>query len=119
MGGLLYTGDPNGLTSFIIITLILGGAGAVATGRAFAGTWRPFWGMVPPVIFLAAAVRFLHYALFGEDITSLQYYVVALIVVALAAAYGYRSRRVVQMTRQYPWLFAKSGVLAWSVKTPG
>ena len=54
------------------------------------------------LIIMAAFVRFLHYALAGEDLTSLQFFVVSLFFVGLGGAYGYRSRRAEQMTRQYP-----------------
>ena len=61
-------------------------------------------------------MRFLHYALSGEDLLSVHYYLVSLVVVIVGAAYGYRSRRAEQMARQYPWLFAKSGPLGWTTK---
>ena len=47
--------------------LVLGGAAAFATGRAIAKTWSPLWLILPAMIVLAAAVRFLHFALFQED----------------------------------------------------
>ena len=41
MGEILWSDSRYGLFTFILITLILGGAGAWATGRAVAKTWRP------------------------------------------------------------------------------
>lgn len=117
MNGLLYTTDDGGLLHFILITLVIGGVLAWQAGRAIAGTWRGF--VIVPVymLILAAGVRFLHYALVGEELLNSQYYVVALVVACLAAAYGYRSRRAEQMTTQYSWIYRRSGPLGWSSKS--
>ena len=117
MGGLIYSDDPGALWTFLVFTVVLGGLAAWATGRALAGTWRSVWTMPFALIILAGAVRFLHYALSGEDLSSVHYYLVALLVLFLAAAYGYRSRRAEQMAEQYPWLFARSGPLGWRVRS--
>ena len=118
MSGILYSDDPNALWTFLFFTVVLGGLGAWATGRAFAGTWRSPLSLPPALLVLAAAVRFLHYALGGEDLLSLQYYLIALVVVGLAAVYSFRACRAEQMVRQYPWLFARAGPLGWSTKEP-
>ena len=112
--GIFYSDAPGALLAFIFFTIVLGGLGGIATGRAFAGTWRSVLLMPLALIVMAAFVRFLHYALAGEDLTSLQFFVVSLLFVGLGGAYGYRSRRADQMTRQYPWIFTKSGPLGWS-----
>ena len=118
MTGILYSDDPDALWTFLFFTVVLGGLGAWATGRAFASTWRSPWSLPAALVVLAAAVRFLHYALGGEDLLSVQYYLVALVVAAFAAAYSFRACRAEQMVRQYPWLFAKSGPLGWTMKEP-
>ena len=41
MAGILWADTPYGLLTFILLTLVLGGLGAWATGRAMAQTWRP------------------------------------------------------------------------------
>ena len=56
---------------FVLLTLILGGGAAALTGRAIAATWRPWWHVVPLTLLLGAAVRFLHFALFGGTLLSL------------------------------------------------
>ena len=114
MGGFLYSDADGALAAFVFFTAILGTLGGIATGRAIAGTWRSVWVLPLALLLLAAAVRFLHYALAGEELTSLQYYVVALVFVVLGAAYGFRAKRTEQMCRQYPWLFAKAGPVGWS-----
>ncbi len=126
MGGWVFAGTPGGFWTFLIFTVLLGGAAAWATGRAFAATWRALAMLPVALIVLAAAVRFLHYALSGTDLFPGQegllspgYFLVALAVAVGFAALGYRLRRVEQMTRQYPWLFAKSGTLSWAMRDGG
>lgn len=114
MENVLYSDAPGALGAFIFFTIILGGLGGIATGRAFAGTWKPLTLLPLALLLLAAAVRFLHYALAGEDLRSLQFYVVSLVFVVLGAAYGFRAKRTEQMCRQYPWLFAKAGPVNWT-----
>ena len=89
----------------------------MATGRAFAGTWRSVAVMPLALMVMAAAVRFLHYALAGATLLSVQFYIVSLLFVVAGGAYGFRSRRAEQMTRQYPWIFTKAGPLGWSDRT--
>lgn len=117
MDGLLYTSDDGGLLHFVLITLVIGGVLAWQAGRAIAGTWRSFAIVPVYMLILAAGVRFLHYALVGEDLLNPQYYVVALVIASLAAAYGYRSRRAEQMSTQYSWIYRRSGPLGWSPKS--
>ena len=61
---------------FLLVTIILGGGAAVLAGRAIAQTWRPWWQIVAYMLILGAAVRFIHFALFGGTLLSLHYYVV-------------------------------------------
>ena len=118
MAGWLYDDAPNGLLHFVLLTVVLGGAGAVASGRAIAGQWKSFLILPAYMVVLSAAIRFLHYALFGEDILSLPGYLVALAVTLLATAYGYRARRAEQMATQYSWLYTRAGPLGWTAKAP-
>ena len=68
MAGVLWADSPYGLFTFVVITLILGGAGAWAAGRALAQTWRPMPMLLIYMLLLTAGVRFLHYALYGEPL---------------------------------------------------
>ena len=113
--GLLWAASPYGLFTFIVITLLLGGLGAWATGRAMAQTWRP---MIMPAIymvFLTAAVQFLHYALYGETLLSLHYFLVAYVWTMIVGALGYRYMRAQQMATQYSWAYEQAG-LNWREK---
>jgi hypothetical protein len=104
MGEALYSDAPSALGAFIFFTIVLGGLGGIATGRAYAGTWRPVTVMPLALLLMAAAVRFLHYALAGEELLSPHYYAVSLAFVVLGGAFGYRAKRTEQMCRQYPWI---------------
>lgn len=117
MGGILYTADDGGLLHFVLISIFIGGVLAWQAGRAIAGTWRTFWTVPIYMMVLAAAVRFLHYALGGEELLNPQYYILSLVICLAAAAYGYRARRSEQMATQYSWLYAKSGPLGWTPRT--
>ena len=114
MGGWLWSEDTGTLLEFLFFVVVLGGFFGMATGRAIAGTWKPMLTVIPALLFLAAAVRFLLYALAGDDLFSPYYYIVALIVVAIGGFYGFRSFRAEQMCRQYPWLFTRAGPLDWT-----
>ena len=54
MDGFLWANSHYGPFTFILITLVLGGAGAWATGRAIAKTWRPMAMVALYMIFLTA-----------------------------------------------------------------
>jgi hypothetical protein len=106
---------PN-VWTFLVLTCLLGGAAAFATGRAIALTWRPFWQALTYMIPLTAGVRFLHYALFEEDILAIGPALLALVILAAVAALAFRMVQVRQMTRQYPFAFSVAGPFAWLVR---
>ena len=98
---------------FIILTVILGGGAAFLTGRAMAAKWRPEWMPQLAMVPLSLALRFLHFALFGADLTSLYYWSVDFTVLLIFALIGYRATLATKMARQYPWLYEKSGPFTW------
>jgi hypothetical protein len=91
------------MATFVALTLVLGGAGAFVTGRTMAQTWRGKWKAVAYMVPLAAAVRFLHFALFEEP-TDLLQAALAFVFLALFALAGFIMARRRQMALQYPWL---------------
>lgn len=107
------TTGENGLWVFLLVTLVLGGAAAFATGRAIAGTWRPLWQAFAYALLLAAVVRFLQYALFEQPLLALPNYAVDAAVLTLFVLAGYRNTRAYQMTSQYPWAVEAGGPLGW------
>ena len=116
MAGILWADEPYGLFSFVLITLVLGGLGAWATGRAMAQTWRPLPMLAPYMVFLTAGVRFLHYALYGEPLLSPTLFISAYIWAMAVGVIGYRAMRATQMATQYSWAYERSG-LNWRAKT--
>ena len=107
----LYEGRT--LWPFLILTVFLGGGAAWLTGRAVALTWRPFVQAVIYALLLAAAVRFLHFALGGGRLTSLYYYAVDVALLVAAASLGFRHTRARQMATQYYWLYERTGPFSW------
>jgi hypothetical protein len=118
MTDVLWSDSPYGIFTFVLLTLVLGGAGAWATGRAVAKTWRPLATLVPYMIFLSAGVRFLHYALYGEPLLSLPLFISAFVWTMAVGALGYRAMRAKQMATQYSWTYESSG-LNWRAKGSG
>jgi len=114
MAGVLWADTDFGLLAFLILG-VLGVAAAFATGRALASGWSPQWRIIPAAIALAAAVQFLHFALFQEDLLSLHYYLVNLALILLAAWVGYARMRSHQMATQYSWAFEQVG-LTWRAR---
>jgi hypothetical protein len=102
---------------FIVLTVIFGGGAAFMTGRGLAMKWRPLTMAIIAMVPLTLALRFLHFALFGADLTSLHYLIVDFIILLAACLLGYRTTLVKMMTRQYPWLYEKAGPLAWRTKS--
>ena len=104
---------PDNPWTFLLLTCVLGGAAAFATGRAIALTWRPFWQALAYMIPLTAAVRFLHYALFGEDSAAAAPALLAFIILLGVAAIAFRLMQTRQMVRQYPFAYKAAGPLVW------
>jgi hypothetical protein len=109
MYGIFWTDTDNGLFVFVLLT-ILGAAAAMATGRALAKGWSSAWLILPAMAALSAAVRFLHFSLFQEDLASAHYYLVTLAVLLIAAGLAYKSMRAQQMATQYSWAYEKAGL---------
>ncbi len=99
---------------FLLVTIALGGGAAYMSGRAIAGTWRPWWHVAMYMLILAATVRFMHFALFGGTLLSPHYYAVDLVFCLLFGFLGYRITRAGQMSTQYRWLYRRAGPLRWA-----
>jgi hypothetical protein len=102
---------------FLGMTMLFGIA-ALLTGRAMAETWRPAWQVVPTALALAAAERFLLYALFGADMLSFGGIAAVSVLLLAATAAGYYGARARKMVRQYPWLYEPDGPFGWRPKQP-
>ncbi|MFZ1961934.1 MAG: DUF6867 family protein [Roseiarcus sp.] len=114
MGGIVWADSEYGFLAFFVLDG-LGCAAAFATGRALASGWTPLWRIAPAMVVLAAAVQFLHFALFQEELLSLHYYLVAFVLLLAMAWLGYASMRARQMATQYSWAFERIG-LRWRAR---
>lgn len=111
-----YDTADNGLWIFLLLTVLLGGSAARATGSAIASTWRSPWQILGAAFLLACTVRFLHFALFAEPLLSLKNLIVDYAVMLAACTYGYQRTRVRQMVEQYPWAYERAGFFSWRAK---
>ncbi|WP_406854041.1 DUF6867 family protein [Alsobacter sp. KACC 23698] len=116
MQGVLYEESSIGL--FLLVSIVMGGAAAWASGKSIAQTWRPAWMVVPYMLILGMAVRFIHFALFEGTLLSGHYYVVDTLILLAAGALGFRYKRTQQMTTQYRWLYEKTGPFSWRERSP-
>lgn len=106
--------DKGGALVFLLVTVLFGGSGAYATGRAIARNWQEWPVLVLSMIGLGFAVRFIHFSLFQEQLFSLHYYVVDTLVLVIIGLLGFRYTRAGQMTRQYRWLYVRTGPFSWA-----
>jgi hypothetical protein len=100
-------------TQVFLVTGVIGGGAAWLAGRAIAQTWRPTWHIVPYMLLLGAAVRFVHFALFEAALRSPASYVVDTLYLLAVGGLAWRVTRAGQMATQYGWLYERSGLLNW------
>lgn len=98
---------------FFFLTLLLGGGAAWRSGRAIALDWKPWWHAALWMLLLAAATRFLKYALFNGTLLSLHFYLVDAACLIAMAALGHRVTRARRMQHQYGWLFERTSPVTW------
>jgi hypothetical protein len=115
MGG-FYTDES--LLQIVLVTGVIGGGAAWLSGRAIAGTWRPFGHVICYMLILGAAVRFVHFALFEGTLLSVPSYATDTVYLILVGALAWRITRVNQVVRQYNWLYQRVSLLAWRERSP-
>lgn len=101
---------------FALVTVALAGGAAYLTGRAVARTWLTDLNLLIYMVLLAAATRFIHFALFEGTLLSPYYYLVDLIVLVAIALLGKRVTRARQMATQYRFIYERTGPLSWARK---
>lgn len=99
---------------FVFVTVILAGGAAYLTGRAVARSWLGAPTLIFYMVLLAAATRFIHFALFSGTLLSPYYYLIDFIVITAIAFLGMRVTRAGQMARQYRFDYVRRGSLNWS-----
>ena len=115
MQGILYE-EPS-VWLFLLVTVLFGGWLAWMTGRAIALTWRPQAALLAGLLALGLVVRFIHFALFEGTLLSLRYYLVDLVFLLAIGFLAHRHTRAGQMTRQYRWLYERTGPLSFRRRT--
>src|SRR4051812_21509783 len=97
----------------VLVTLLMGGGAAWVAGRALAANWQPWWHVLVFTLMLGAAVRFIHFAVFGSKLLTLHYYLVDSGVCLLLGVVGFRTMRVRQMVSRYGWINERTGAFSW------
>ena len=101
---------------FIGVTLVCMCSCAILMGRALARAWKPARRALRYGLLLTLADRFLIYALFDGDISSLSGFVIDLYCILLSALVSYRLTLAAQMVRQYPWLYERFLLFGWRAR---
>lgn len=100
-----YIGEP--------IFMLLVCWAAWMTGRAVAKVWQGPPRVVLYALLLAAAARFLHYALYQGPFLNLPYYLADFVLLAAIGLAAFRYTRTNQMVGQYGWLYEKVSPFSW------
>lgn len=101
------------LPVFVGVTLVFMGGCAFMTGQALAGTWRPWWQMLPYGLLMGLGDRFLTFALFHGELLSPTGYVIDSALLIAAGLLSYRLTLARKMVRQYPWAYERTSPLTW------
>ena len=113
--GILYE-EPS-IWLFLLVTAAMGGWAAWRAGIAVAKTWKPVVILVPYMLLLGLAVRFIHFAMFHGTLLSPRYYIVDTLLISVFAYIGWRQERANQMARQYSFAFEKTSMFGWRRKS--
>ena len=114
MQGILY--EEGSIGVFLLVSVFLGGGAAWLSGRAVSRSWLTRTRLVVYLLILTFGVRFLHFALFEGHLLTAYYYVVDLAVLLITGLLGFQYERAAQMTRQYSWMYERTGPFTWRSK---
>ena len=115
MQGILYEEGSFGI--FLLVSVFLGGGAAWLSGRAIARSWLTRTRLVIYLLILTFGVRFLHFALFEGHLLTAHYYLVDATVLMALGLLGFQYQRAEQMSRQYSWMYERSGPFTWKAKS--
>ena len=101
---------------FLILTVLLGGGAAFMAGRNLAASWKSPWLLFAYMLIFTCGVRFLHFALFQNELFSLKYYISHGLIIQASAFFGYRLTMAKQMVEKYPFAFERTSLLGWRAK---
>lgn len=108
--------NNESIFQIVFVTLILGGGCALLAGRAIATTWRNIAVAIVAAFPMAAAVRFVHFALFNEKLWAPKSYLLELLILLAVICLSFQRTRAAQMVRQYYWLYEQNGPLGWRLR---
>jgi len=100
----------------IIVTVIMMGFAAWATGRAVAVTWRPYWQVLVYPCLLGFVDRGLNRAFAQGELWSISGYLLDAAFLVGVAVFAHRLARTRRITTQYPWLYERTSPLSWREK---
>jgi hypothetical protein len=108
--------SSESIAQVLLITLVLGGGCAWLAGRAIAATWQRIWVAIAAAFPIAAAVRFVHFALFDETLLAPKSYLLEAAIMLAVICLSFQRTRALQMVRQYYWLYEPNGPLGWRLR---
>ncbi len=116
MQGLFFEGDTGVRSVIRLIVALIGFWTAWRSGKAAADGWSDYPIVIGYTVLLAAAMQFLHHALFDGPVISVFYYVIDFVLLLIFSTAGYRYRRTNQMVNNYYWLYEKTSAFSWKAK---
>jgi hypothetical protein len=106
----------NTVGTFLLLTFVVFGWTAFATGNSVASRWRPAWWVVAYCGLLAAAERFIDYALAEGELLSIGGFLLSAAILIAIGLIAWRLTHARMMVTQYPWLYEPAGLFAWREK---
>jgi hypothetical protein len=106
----------NTLGTFLLLTFVVFGWTAFATGNGVASRWQPARQVVFYCCLLAAAERFIDYALADGELLSIGGFLASAAALSAIGLFAWRITRARMMVTQYPWLYEPVGLFAWREK---
>jgi hypothetical protein len=98
------------------VFMLLVFAAAWMTGRSVANEWKPIGYLIVYSLLLAAAARFLHYALYQASFLSLTRYLIDLVPITILTWLGFQMTRTNQMVTKYYWMYDKVSPISYRQK---
>ncbi|KAA0700727.1 hypothetical protein DTW90_03580 [Neorhizobium sp. P12A] len=116
MQGLFFEDDTGVRLVIRALVVLIGFWTAWRAGKAVAEGWGNYPLVIVYTILLAAAMQFLHHALFDGPFLSAFYYIIDFVLLLVFSTAGFRYRRTNQMVNNYYWLYEKTSAFSWKNK---
>lgn len=107
---------PN-LWVTLIVTVLLVGFGAFATGQGLARGWKPVWQVWIYCLLLGGVDRFLTWGLFSGDATVVSGYLLDTAFLLTVGTLSWLATRAGRMVSQYPWMYERVGPFSYRRKS--